>query len=212
MTHSRRGLPSILGAAGTRELIEPQLRCLVADQLGVDAHELGARVSLRDDLAADSLDLLELVLVLEREFAICIPDRLLDGVLSYGDLVDAAVRLLVQRGRDQRTAVEEPPQFWARLLLPESVAGGTLTCAGLLTPYITETLAEDARTAGSGAHLDIALAPGTSDVDIARINARFSHLTARGIRVDVRRSGRDVVVANRAAARKTAVNEEVPCR
>jgi acyl carrier protein len=113
--------PGVLGTSGARELVESRLRCLVADHLGVDAQELGSRVSLREDLAADSLDLLELALVLEREFAISVPDRVLDGVLSYGDLVDTTIDLVVERGRDPRRNAEPPPRFWGWLIRPAVV-------------------------------------------------------------------------------------------
>jgi acyl carrier protein len=166
---------------------------MVAGHLGVEACELGSRVSLRDDLAADSLDLVELALVLEREFAISVPDRVLDGVRSYGDLVDTIVDLVLERTRDQRRNAEQPPRFWAQLV-SEEVSAGTLACSGLLTPYTAETLAQDARMAGSGAHLDITVARGTTDVDFARVSSRFAHLAARGVRVDIRRHDRGVVV------------------
>lgn len=199
----RRTFLAVLGPSGTRDLIEPRLRCLVAHHLGVDTHELGSRVSLREDLAADSLDLLELALVLEREFAISVPDRILDGVLSYGDLVDTTVDLVLERARAQRGNAEQPPRFWAQLLPPENVSGGTLACAGLLTPYTAETLARDARMAGAGARLDIMVASGTTDVDFARVSGRFAPLAARGVRVNVRRH-------DRAAAVDPAVAGEPP--
>src|SRR5262245_19304675 len=48
--------------------VEPRVRWLVAEQLGVGVDELAPEVSLTDDLAADSLDLAELVVVVEVEF------------------------------------------------------------------------------------------------------------------------------------------------
>src|ERR1041384_4169484 len=63
-----------------------QLRPIVADALGVAADELTADVLLVDDLAADSLDLLELVLAAETEFDVTIPERALVDVRTYGDL------------------------------------------------------------------------------------------------------------------------------
>lgn len=199
--------PAVLGTSGARELIEPHLRSLVAAQLGVDANALGTRVSLRDDLAADSLDLVEMALVVEREFTISIPDRVLEDVLSYGDLVDTTVRLVLERAREQRVdqgVDEAPPQFWARLVLPESVARGTLACAGFLTPYTAETLVQDAQTAGAGAHLDITVARSTSDVEFAHVGSRFARLAARGVRVNVRRSSRGVAVEAAAATQPPA--------
>ena len=80
----------------TRESLEPQVRSLVSRQLGVGIELIVFDVSLRDDLAVDSLDLIELALALETAFAITMPDRLLDKVRTYGDLVEAT-GLLVRR-------------------------------------------------------------------------------------------------------------------
>ena len=62
--------------------MEPHVRRLVAEHLGVGVEELVSEVSLRDDLAADSLDLVELALALEGEFPIAVPERILDEVRS----------------------------------------------------------------------------------------------------------------------------------
>lgn len=74
--------------------MELRLRRLVADHLGIDGKALGTLVSLRDDLAADSLDLVELAILIEREFGFAVPDRVLQRVRSFGDLVEATVHLL----------------------------------------------------------------------------------------------------------------------
>jgi acyl carrier protein len=180
-----QAFPPVLGTSGARELVEPHVRCLVADHLGVDQHELGSRVSLRDDLAADSLDVLELTLALENDFGVSVPNRVADGVVTYGDLVETMVDLVVARARDCRAIAEQPPRFWAQLA--SGVSSGTLACSGILTPYTAETLARDAGMAGSGAQLDVVVAPGTADLDLARVRARFAHLTARGVHVNVDR-------------------------
>lgn len=73
------------------------MRRLVSRHLGVGLEELGSDVSLRDDLAADSLDLVELALALEATFAIAIPDRMLDRVRTYRDLVEATGFLVGRR-------------------------------------------------------------------------------------------------------------------
>ena len=54
---------------------ELRVRRVVADALGVGLGELVREVSLRDDLAADSLDLVELALALEAKFGIRVPGR-----------------------------------------------------------------------------------------------------------------------------------------
>src|SRR5437899_2455880 len=64
--------------------VEPRLRPLVADGLGVAPDDLASDVSLVDELAADSLDLLELILAAETEFDVAIPERAIVDVRTYG--------------------------------------------------------------------------------------------------------------------------------
>ena len=87
--------------------MEPYVRRLVAEHLGVGAEELVSHVSLRDDLAADSLDLVELAVALEREFAIVVPARVVADMHSYSDLVRATAVLI--RARCAGTGAAQPP-------------------------------------------------------------------------------------------------------
>jgi acyl carrier protein len=84
------------------EFVEPHLRRLVADHLGVGREELVSNVSLRDDLAADSLDLVELTMKVEGHFAIVVPELVLDAVRTYGELVHATGLLLKARIETER--------------------------------------------------------------------------------------------------------------
>jgi acyl carrier protein len=79
------------------EFVEPHVRRLVAEHLGVGVEELLPHVALREDLAADSLDLVELAVALEAEFAIGVPEHILDDVRTYGDLVHATAILIHAR-------------------------------------------------------------------------------------------------------------------
>src|SRR5438876_4029905 len=94
--------------------VEPSCRRLVADRLGVDLEELVAGASLRDDLAADSLDLVELAMALEAEFGIMVPERILDRVRTYGDLVQA-MGLLIRARRAAEVRAAEPDRKSTRL-------------------------------------------------------------------------------------------------
>jgi acyl carrier protein len=89
------------------EFVEPRLRRLVAEHLGVGRGELLSTVSLRDDLAADSLDLLELTMALEEHFEIAVPELALHDVRTYGELVQAT-GLLVQARIDAERAEHVP--------------------------------------------------------------------------------------------------------
>ena len=97
---------------------ELRMRRVVADTLGVGLEDLLREASLRDDLAADSLDLVELALALEAKFGISVPERVLDWVRSYGDLVEATVdRIRVRLAAESRSA-EQPARFVARSCRP----------------------------------------------------------------------------------------------
>ena len=60
---------------------------IVSDQLGVEADQISAASSFVDDLKADSLDVVELVMEFEDEFNITIPDSDYEKILTVGDAV-----------------------------------------------------------------------------------------------------------------------------
>lgn len=60
----------------------------VAEQLGIDAEEVSMESSFIDDLGADSLDIVELLMALEEEFDIEIPDEEAEKLSSVGDIVE----------------------------------------------------------------------------------------------------------------------------
>ena len=164
---------------------ELRVRRVVADALGVGLEELVREVSLRDDLAADSLDLVELALALEAKFGIRVPERVLDLVRSYGDLVDATVDLIHARRSAVSRSVEQSARFVARVVASEDRSGGILERGGWLTPYTVETIAEDALRAGRGARLEVTVAASTEDPGLARVRDDFACLGERGILVTV---------------------------
>jgi acyl carrier protein len=164
---------------------ELRVRRVVADTLGVGLEELVREVSLRDDLAADSLDLVELALALEAKFGITVPDRVLDWVRSYGDLVEATADLIRARRVAESRSAEQPARFVARVLPSESRSGGILERGGWLTPYTVETIAEDALRAGRGARLEVTVAASTEDTGLARVRDDFACLGECGILVTV---------------------------
>ena len=61
---------------------------MVADQLNVDAAEITAETSFKDDLGADSLDLFELVMALEDEYSVEIPAEDLENLATVGDVMN----------------------------------------------------------------------------------------------------------------------------
>ncbi|MEE9609005.1 MAG: acyl carrier protein [Myxococcota bacterium] len=65
---------------------EGRIRSIVAEQLGVDLSEVTPEASILDDLGADSLDVVELVMTLEDEFDIEVPDEDVEGMRTIGDV------------------------------------------------------------------------------------------------------------------------------
>ena len=61
---------------------------VVADKLSVDLDKVTAEASLVDDLGADSLDQVELVMAFEEEFGCEIPDEVAEKILTVKDAVD----------------------------------------------------------------------------------------------------------------------------
>jgi acyl carrier protein len=168
-------------------LVESRVRRVVAEQLGVNVEELTADVSLTDELAADSLDLLELALALETEFGIVIAEGVIDRVRTYADVRDA-VQALVGLRREQELQAGGPPlTVWARVVSIRGESAGEIQRAGWLTPYTAETIAQDALRAGRGARLEVAVPPHLSDARLSAIQDEFAWLGRRGVQVSVRR-------------------------
>ena len=71
-----------------KEEIFDKLKELVVDQLGVDDDEVTTEATIQEDLGADSLDLVDLVMAVEEEFDVKIADEDLDGIKTVGDIVD----------------------------------------------------------------------------------------------------------------------------
>ncbi|NQZ54664.1 MAG: acyl carrier protein [Piscirickettsiaceae bacterium] len=68
--------------------IEAQVRDIVVEQLGVSADEVTADASFIDDLGADSLDTVELVMALEEEFECEIPDEQAETITTVQKAID----------------------------------------------------------------------------------------------------------------------------
>ena len=163
-----------------REYAEPRLRRLVAEHLGVDPEELRPEVSLIDELAVDSLELIELALALEGELGIDIPERTIDEIRTYGDLAGAALAL-ARGSQDLEAAVGSAPATVRSRVV--SGVGAALERAGTLTPYLVEEIAEDALAAGRAARLELTVPADTDDTGVAWLRGQFTGLGTRGVEV-----------------------------
>ena len=68
--------------------VEKIVKEVVVEQLGVDVGEVNDKASFVDDLGADSLDTVELVMAFEEKFGLEIPDEAAEKILSVGDAVN----------------------------------------------------------------------------------------------------------------------------
>ena len=67
--------------------VEEKVKSIIAEQLGVKSEEVTPGASFIDDLGADSLDTVELVMALEEEFSIEIPDEDAEKMTTVGDAI-----------------------------------------------------------------------------------------------------------------------------
>jgi len=71
----------------SQEAILEKVRSIVSEQLSVDTGEVKTESNFQNDLGADSLDTVELVMALEEAFDIEIPDEAAEGIATVGDAV-----------------------------------------------------------------------------------------------------------------------------
>ncbi len=67
--------------------IEQKVRDIIVEQLGVNADQVTPDAKFIEDLGADSLDTVELVMAFEEEFGVEIPDDAAETILTVGDAV-----------------------------------------------------------------------------------------------------------------------------
>lgn len=68
--------------------IEERVKNIIVEQLGVEASQVTEGAKFVEDLGADSLDTVELVMALEEEFSVEIPDEDAEKIASVGDAIN----------------------------------------------------------------------------------------------------------------------------
>ncbi len=67
--------------------IAEKVKAIIIDKLGVEASEVTPEASFTNDLGADSLDTVELIMEFEKEFNISIPDEQAENITTVGDAI-----------------------------------------------------------------------------------------------------------------------------
>jgi len=165
---------------------ERRLRRVVAENLGTNDEEITASISLVDDLAVDSLDLLELALQIEETFDVSLPERLLAAVRTYGDLA----ALVLDRVQYPVTVAAEPMLVRARFTPAPTETRKSAVRILVLTSYAVQVITEDARRFGRGSRIELTVPASGREPVLAYLHDAFADLAASGIEVDVDRDER----------------------
>jgi acyl carrier protein len=88
------------GGQAVADDIEAKVKSIVAEQLGVDQAEISRGTSFVNDLNADSLDTVELVMEFEDEFDMSIPDEEAEKIQTIGQAIDYIEQYLAKGTTD----------------------------------------------------------------------------------------------------------------
>lgn len=88
--------------------VEQKVKDIIVEQLGVEPNQVTNEASFVDDLGADSLDTVELVMALEEEFSLEIPDEEAEKITTVGDAITYIEKgLAAQEGAPEQEDEEE---------------------------------------------------------------------------------------------------------
>jgi acyl carrier protein len=89
MKAGRKGMPLQANQEKfmSEKSIEERVKDIIVEQLGVKAEQVTPEAKFIDDLNADSLDTVELVMAFEEEFSVQVPDEDAEKLMSVGDVV-----------------------------------------------------------------------------------------------------------------------------
>ncbi len=68
--------------------IDAKVKAIIVDKLGVDESEVNNEANFTNDLGADSLDTVELIMEFEKEFDISIPDEDAENIATVGEAIE----------------------------------------------------------------------------------------------------------------------------
>jgi len=162
--------------------VEPRVRRLVAASLGCDASTLGPGTALH----LDPIALLDVAQALENAFGVTLTEGELDRVRTCRDFASLIARRVASLSREEAPAAGP---VWVRVI-PAEPGRPLLERLVELSPYMVETIVEDARVPGRYRRLEVILGPGQPDRVAAQVEAVFAPARAAGLVVEVHREGR----------------------
>ena len=77
--------------------LEEEVRKIIVDQLGVDAAQVTIEARFIDDLGADSLDTVELIMALEEKFSVEVPDDDAEKLVTVGKVIEYIEKKLAEK-------------------------------------------------------------------------------------------------------------------
>ncbi|MXZ68461.1 MAG: acyl carrier protein [Acidimicrobiia bacterium] len=77
-----------------RSQVQAKMRDLLVDELGLDADKITDEATFEEDLEVDSLGVVELLMALEDEFGVKIPDEEAENITAVGEAIDLVVAKL----------------------------------------------------------------------------------------------------------------------
>lgn len=63
-----------------------KIKEIIAEQLGIEADTIDEKTNIMEDLGADSLDIVEMLMAIEESFSITVPDEAIPGLKTVGDI------------------------------------------------------------------------------------------------------------------------------
>ncbi len=88
--------------------VEQKVKQIIVEQLGVDESQVDNKASFVDDLGADSLDIVELVMAFEEAFELEIPDEDAEKIATVGD----AVTYIESKKKARKSQKPDSPALW----------------------------------------------------------------------------------------------------
>lgn len=77
-----------------RSQVQAKMRDLLVDELGLDADKITDEATFEEDLEVDSLGVVELLMALEDEFGVKIPDEEAENITAVGEAIDMVIAKL----------------------------------------------------------------------------------------------------------------------